>query len=318
MRMSLIAATMLVALFGTGRAASAEPPRVVTDIAAVESLVAQVMAGVGSPELVMDHRASPHEYRLRPSQAEVLEQADVVFFVSSVLTPWLGGTAEALAPGARRIELMDLEGVERLEAREAAVFGPAPAEEAPGQDGDDHEAKADDHARLDPHGWLLPENAVVWLAAIAGALAEADPENAATYSANATAAQERIRETMAQVLQGLAPYEAARFVVFHDAYQYFEGATGLRAEGAIALSDARAPGPARVAAIREAVREGGISCVFAEPQFNLDLARTVIEGSGARLAILDPLGSGIEPGEGFYGALLRDLVTTMAACFDGG
>lgn len=310
MRMSLMSALMLVALFGTGRSASAEPPRVATDIAAVESLVAQVMAGVGSPELVMDHGASPHAYRLRPSQAQALEQADVVVFVSSVLTPWLGEAAEALAPGARRVELMDLEGVQRLEAREAAVFGPARAADASGQDGDDH-------GGLDPHGWLLPENAVVWLAAIAGVLAEADPDNAATYSANATAAQERIRETMAQVLQGLTPYQAARFVVFHDAYQYFEVATGLRAEGAIAMSDARAPGPARVVAIREAVREGGISCVFAEPQFNLDLARTVIEGSGAGLAILDPLGSGIEPGEGFYGAFLRDLGTTMATCFDG-
>lgn len=321
MRISLMTAMMLVALFFMGRTASAEPPRVVTDIAAVDSLVAQVMAGLGSPELLMDHGASPHAYRLRPSQAQALERADVVVFVSSGLTPWLGEAAKSLAPGARRIELMELEGVERRETREAAVFGPEPAEpaeEEPGHDGDDREAGADDHGGLDPHGWLLPENAVIWLLAIAEALAEADPENAETYRSNATAAQMRIRETMAQVSQDLAPYAAARFVVFHDAYQYFEEATGLRAEGAIALSDASAPGAARVAAIRDAVQGGGISCVFAEPQFNLDLARTVIEGSGARLGVLDPMGSGIEPGEGFYGAFLRYMGTTMAECFDGG
>ena len=107
-------------------------------------------------------------------------------------------------------------------------------------------------------------------------------------------------------------------MVFHDAYQYFETAFGVRTSAAISLGDAAEPGAARVAEIHDLIAERGIVCVFSEPQFSAGLVKTVIEGSGAREAVLDPLGVEIEPGPEFYPALVTQMGDAMAECFEAG
>ncbi len=190
-----------------------------------------------------------------------------------------------------------------------------------GQSGEDHDAHRDhgdhdghDHSGADPHAWLLPANAQVWLDVIAAELAEHDPDNAAAYRANADAAKQEIAETVASVSAELEPFRSKHFIVFHDAYQYFEQGFGLAAAGAISLGDADKPSPARIAEIREVVAERNVSCVFSEPQFNPGLVATVLEGTGAGTAVLDPLGANLEPGPQFYPSLLQQLGRAIAAC----
>lgn len=173
-----------------------------------------------------------------------------------------------------------------------------------------------DHAGVDPHAWLDPQNAKVWLAAIARALADADPENAATYRQNAAAGQAEIDALSTELTADLAGVRDEPFIVFHDAYHYFEHRFGVEAAGAIALADATAPGPARVAAVRQAIAATGAACVFAEPQFPAELIATVTEGSPARAATLDPIGASLPPGPALYPQLLRDLAAALRACLD--
>lgn len=149
---------------------------------------------------------------------------------------------------------------------------------------------------------------------IAAELSQADPDNAAAYRANAEAGKQEIAEVAAAVSAALEPFRAGQFIVFHDAYQYFEQGFGLSAAGAISLSDAAKPSPARISEIRGAVAELEVSCVFSEPQFNPGLVATVLEGTGAGTAVLDPLGAGLEPGPQFYPALLRELGAAVAGC----
>ena len=330
MRKFLMSFAGFSALALWGAAACADAPRVVTDIAPVEALVAEVMAGTGAPARLVDHGASPHAYNLRPSEAAALENVDVIFLVTPALTPWLPEAIAALAPEAQVEALLEAPGVMVLTGRETALFGGEQAddhsEDHSDEHGDDHgddRAGVDDHNHdhghdgPDPHAWLDPDNAAAWVTQIAITLSAQDPENAGLYAANADAARARLAQVSERIQAQMAPHGEAAFVVFHDAYQYFERAADVRAAGAIALSDARAPGPARVATIRDAVAQGDIVCVFAEPQFNLDLAETVIEGTGARLAVLDPLGSDLAPGPGFLSALLEDLSARMADCLGG-
>ncbi|WP_116133093.1 zinc ABC transporter substrate-binding protein [Tropicimonas sp. IMCC34043] len=310
--------TLALTAMLSASAAFAEVPKVATDIAPVQSLAAQVMAGLGAPELILPPGASPHGYSMRPSEARSLADADLVFWVGEALTPWLEKPLESLAGNAEVVELAEVPGVTQLSFREGAAFAPhdhdAEEEHVGDQEPPDEEGHAHSHHGLDPHMWLDPDNAKAWLMAMAEALAAADPDNAATYRANAAAAVERLGAEQAQLAAELAPVQGMRFILFHDAFQYFEHRFGLTAAGAISLGDAVDPGAARVTAIRDLVRDEDIACVAAEPQFSPALVATVTEGTGAKTTVLDPIGVGLNPGPEMYGTLLQNLAQGFLAC----
>lgn len=185
-------------------------------------------------------------------------------------------------------------------------------EDHAGHDHEGHEGHS--HEGLDPHAWLAPENAMLWLDVIAAELSEHDAENAATYAANAAAGKLEIQDAKTEILASLGSARDGGFVVFHDAYQYFEHSFGLQAAGAISLGDASDPSPARIAEIQQVVKENQVTCVFSEPQFNPELVATVLEGTGAQTIVIDPLGTGLELGSGFYLSLLNELGAAMAEC----
>lgn len=289
----------------------AEVPQVTTDIAPVQSLVARVMQGLGAPGQVVRQGASPHDYAIRPSEARKLENSDAVFWIGPGLTPWLERAIANLAPNASVIELLETPETTVLEFREGMKFGSAHGEEQGGEHDHDH---AHDHSGHDPHAWLDPQNAKVWLDLIAAELGRLDADNAETYIANAKAGQAEIDALQAEIQDTLAPVRDLRFVVFHDAYQYFEHRFGLSASGAIAEGDATDPGPARIEAVRQVISDLNITCVFSEPQFNQAFVATAVEGSDAKASIIDPLGFDITPGPDFYPALLRDVAERLADC----
>lgn len=173
---------------------------------------------------------------------------------------------------------------------------------------DDH-----DHSGADSHAWLDPVNARLWLGVIAQELAELDPDNAATYAANAAAGQADLETLEATLTAELSTLGDTGFVVFHDAYQYFERRFGLSASGAISMSDASAPSAGRIAELQTAVSEMGAICVFAEPQFNRALVDSVFAGT-TTVGMLDPLGFDLEPGPALYGQILRNMGTEFATC----
>lgn len=317
----------LVAPF-TGMAA----PNVVTDIPPVHALVAEVMQGVAEPRNVIRPGASPHGYSLRPSEAAALEQADIVFWVGSELTPWLDRALANLSSDAQVVSLLRADGLTLHNFRD---------------DGDDHDIQDDiqdthsdhghddndiqdthsdhrdhsdhgheEHAHdgLDPHAWLDPVNAQVWLGVIAETLSAADPRNAAVYQENAKQGQARLETLITDIHTSLAPVADRPFIVFHDAYQYFEHRFGLNMVGSITLSDAREAGAARIATIRQTVAERGAVCVFAEPQFNQSMVETVLDGTSASMGVIDPLGSAIPLGPDFYPTLIEEMGTSLANC----
>lgn len=302
--------------------AQADVPQVAADVAPVHSLVAMVMHDVGEPSLIVPPGASPHEYSLRPSEARALESADLVFWMGEDLTPWMSDAVETLADGADVTTLLEADGVALLDFRKGALF----EAHAHGEAGHEHDhdepaatGKHDHdhghaHREHDPHAWLSPANAAVWLDVIAAELAAADPDNAETYVANAAAAQEELEAVAAEVSATLDPVRGGRFIVFHDAYQYFEAAFDVPASGAISVSDATDPSPARVAEIQGRVAEESIQCVLSEPQFDPGLVETVMDGTEAKSAVLDPLGSNLEPGPNLYPQLLRNLASALAGC----
>jgi zinc transport system substrate-binding protein len=307
-------ALFLTLIFLVGAPARADRLRVAVDLPAVQSLVAQVAGDLAETGFVMQPGASPHGYAMRPSEARVLQSADVVIWIGPEQSPWLDRAIASLAPTARALALIDSPGTLVLPRRDRPVFA-AVGDEHEGGDHDHEDAHDDhDHGMTDPHAWLDPVNAQTWLGHIADTLSLADPDHAAAYAANAAAASAHLDATRAAVAALLAPVRGRAFVVYHDAYQYFETRFEIPSAAAISASDAAAPGPARLSALRAALRDQAVTCVFAEPQFDPRLITALIGDTGVRTATLDPVGRDIAPGPGFYDALLTGLAENMAAC----
>lgn len=333
--------------------ALAEVPKVVTDIHPVHALVAQVMGDLGTPELLLERGASEHDFQLRPSQAASLADADLVVWIGPELTPWLDRALDGIGENGARLGLLAVpgtetrafsedgahaghdHGAEEKAAEEAHDHGhdhghdhaaeeKAAAEDHGHDDGHDHgheeAASAEDdhghsHDGTDPHAWLDPANAQVWLAAIASELGRLDAENATTYIANAEAAIARVQALDAEVAQILAPVQGKPLVVYHDAYGYFAAHYGLDVFGSVALGDATAPGAARLSELRAGVEAGTPVCLFPEAQHDPALITQLADGTGAKVgAALDPNGSTQEPGPGAYDGLLRSLAQSMSDC----
>ncbi|MCM2561806.1 zinc ABC transporter substrate-binding protein [Lutimaribacter sp. EGI FJ00015] len=321
----------LAALLLTSTAAFADTPSVTADIAPIHSLVAQVMGDLGQPDLLVRPGASPHGYSLRPSEARALDDADLVVMVGERLTPWLMQPVETLAGQAHVVQLLDAPGTTLLEKRAGTMFERHDhADDADDHDHSDHAAKNDhghdddvhgahqdahDDTSLDPHAWLDPQNGAAWLEAIAAELSELDPDNAATYRANATAGMERLAALEAEITDSL-PEGRSGFVVFHDAYQYFENRFGLSAAGSISLSDATAPSAGRVSELREKIKDLRVTCIFTEPQFDPGII-AALDVDGLSTASLDPMGTTANEGPDLYPQTLRAMGTAFATCLGG-
>jgi zinc transport system substrate-binding protein len=283
----------------------AEVPRVVADTPAVQSLTAQVMGDLGTPMLLLEKGGNAHDFQLRPSQAGALAGADLVVWVGPELTPWLERAMQGLAADVPNLALLD--------APETRT------RDYPADDHGDHEADDDgdghSHHGHDPHAWLDPQNASIWLGLIAAELSRLDPDNAATYSANAAAAQLTIADLDSHITTQLAAVRDKPFVVFHDAYGYFAAHYGLNVVGSIALGDATVPGAARLSALRDSVAAGKAVCLFPEMQHDPALISQIAEGSSARIgAPLDPEGRGLDAGPAVYGQILQTLADRLTDC----
>jgi len=325
-RCSLLAA-LSIACLGTLDARADGAPDVVASIVPVAGIAASIMDGVGEPVLLLEPGASPHAYSLRPSQAQLLASADLVLWVGPELERFLVGPIDALGKDGRQLALARAAGVQLLPFRQDALFEPNDA----GQGHEDHahtdHAQGDhaheghghddhDHGDIDGHVWLSPTNARRMAAAIADQLAAIDAANAALYARNLEQFNASLDGVEAEIEELLAPVRGRPFIVFHDAYRYFEEHFDIQAAGAVHVSPDVPPGAARVAEIQQRIAGLEAVCVFAEPQFEPRLVETLVEGSDARLGVLDPLGNAIAPGPDAYGDLLVQLARGLADCLD--
>ncbi|MBY3383770.1 zinc ABC transporter substrate-binding protein ZnuA [Rhizobium laguerreae] len=322
-----IPALTIPALFLAGTVQAADAPVVVTSIKPIHSLVAAIMQGVGEPELIVDGSASPHTYSLKPSNARALQDAKVIFWVGPGLEAFLEKPLQALGSDASIATLDDAPGLVKLPFREGGAFE-AHDDDAPEHDSTSahheaeaaHGAEADhghddhDHGAFDTHLWLDPVNAKAMASEITTTLVAADPANALTYQANAKALDDRLTALDKEIAATVAPVKDKPFIVFHDAYQYFEHRYGIRVAGSITVSPETIPGAERVSEIHRKVGELGATCVFAEPQFEPRLIDVVIEGTSAKSGVLDPEAATLKAGPDLYFTLMRGIANSMKDC----
>jgi zinc transport system substrate-binding protein len=267
-----------------------------------------IMRGVGQPRLLVTGGASPHDYSLRPSDARAIAEADIVFWIGPDLESFLVRPLKNAQRKVRNIALLEAPDVTVLPLRTGGAWEAHLHEHGHGHG---HQAGHDAHI------WLDPVNAIAMVRRMVAVLGEVDPDHKADYERNGAALMERLNQFDQQLALKLAPLKGQPYVVFHDAYQYFERRYGLNAVGSVVLDPEQRPGAKRVAEIQARIRERGVRCVFSEPQFQSALVQSVIAGSQAQPGILDPLGAGIPPGPEAYFQLLEGLVDALRDCLSG-
>ncbi len=287
----LFAITLLLAPL-----ANADVPRVVTSITPLQGLVTDIMAGVDTPELLLTEATSPHDFAMRPSQAKAISEADVLFYIGQDLEPWLEKALRSRDNNNLVIALGNMPDLNRLKARELDSFG------------EDH----DDHAgAYDPHMWLDPSNALIWLDIITGVLEIADPDNKATYRKNLASTRAGIVVATENARRALAPIADINLIVTHDSTQYFENAFGLSVLGALSASDGQKAGARSLNTLLGQL--GPDTCVIADVT-NPSRITANLPGN-IKLVVVDPMGYD-QLGPNYYPRLLNALVNSFLECRD--
>jgi zinc transport system substrate-binding protein len=294
-------------LLSTWGHVSADPPRVVASIPPLHSLASAVMQDVAPVALLLPAGHSPHDGGLAPSVVRGLSSADLLLWSGPTLETGLARAVTQL-PAGRVITLTESSQLRLLPQRAAGLSGGH--QHAHGHDGHDTQPGG----AVDPHLWLSSHNAGAIVELLAARLIQLDPNNESRYRANAEKTLQRIGDTHRGMEQSLAPVRDIPYLVFHDAYQYFEVEYGLRASGSVTLNPGRTPGARRLEGLRALARDQGIRCLFAEPQFEPRAVAVVVEDSGVQTGVLDPLGTRQEPGPSLWFEVMQGLAAALLEC----
>ncbi|MFQ5985083.1 MAG: zinc ABC transporter substrate-binding protein [Alphaproteobacteria bacterium] len=323
--------TLVLASAGYALAATnaAGEPRVVATIKPVHALVAGVMESIGKPVLLIEGAGSPHAYAMRPSDARALSEAELIVWVGPEFETFLVKPLEAFAPEAGRLTLADITDLVLLPARRGGAWAteteggaaagspgplPSPAQDVARTGPEGNGRPPSGEPARDLHIWLDPLNARQIVRAVATALTALDPANADAYRGNAGVLEARLKALDEELDRELAGVRSVAYVVFHDAYRYFEHRYGMNVVAAVTVSPDQPPGARRVREVRRKLREVQARCVFHEPQFRPRLIRTLVEGMGAAIGVLDPLGAKLTPGPDLYFTLMRSLAANLKRC----
>ena len=308
-KLSIIISTLMFSIITYANA----DIKVVTSIKPIHSITSYIMDGVGSPDLLVDGYNSPHNFQLKPSHAKMLQNADLVIFVGEGIEEFLEKPLESIAKDAKKFALLEQSGFKKLKFREKNIF-----EEH--DDHDDHDKKAkkkddhddhghDDHGHghgeYDPHIWLDPINAKAMIKKITKLLSKMDKENSSTYKSNSKKAIKEIDMMVKEIKSEMN--KDLKFVVFHDAYQYFENRFDISVLGALTVNTDVLPGAEQLSEIREVIEHENVNCIFSEPQFNPDMINAIAMDTNVNTGVLDTLGATLEPGKDIYFDLIRNI-----------
>jgi len=295
----------LIIIFGLVVSTNAISSEIVVSIKPLHSLVSAVTEGSNSVSLVIDGSMTPHNFALKPSHAKLLNNAKVFFYIDDEFESALKKTVKGLPKSVKIIRVSKIKKLRLLSTR---------ADDNWEEDGHDHHDHG--HSSTDLHIWLDPNNAIAIVKSITQELSAIYPENINIYKKNAKNIIKEIKTTDLLIKSMLEPIRNKPYVVFHDAYQYFEKSYSLNSVGSILVDPELPASPKRIIKIRSKIKSLNAHCVFKEPQFRAKIVKTVIDGTTTKIGILDPLGADIKSGPGMYTGLLKNIAENLNACLN--
>ena len=296
-----------------------ETTGVISTIQPINSLVSAIIGNTGKSITIIPSEQSPHDFKLKPSDVKVLQNGNIIFYVSNHLESSITKVFKNLPKNIKLINLMEESGVNHLAIRDNDAWerhdhhghDDHDVHDKHGKKHDDH----DDHEKEDDvHVWLSPDNAIKIVQKVNKVLSLYFPENSKIYNDNTTKFIDKIRNLKMELVKELSPIKNKPYIVFHDAYQYFEKTFELNAVGSVALEGDIASSPKQISIIKDKIVKSKASCVFQEPQFDSKLVKIVVEGTDAKIGTLDPLGVNISENKDFYLQLLTNMTKSLKEC----
>ena len=326
-------------IFSTSSISASEKISIITSVKPLHSIVDAISTNSDQVELLVTTNQSPHDYQLKPSQLKAMQNANIIFYFDDNFETFMSSAFDILPPKVRKSSIIEKANLNLLQYRESGAWDKHLHEGDDGHDDhdahkdedddghdahkdehddghDDHDAHKDEHDDdVNLHVWLDPENAKSIVNYVVKELTFINPKNHEIYEENGKRYIEKLNNLDAELKISLSGLQDKPFIVFHDAYQYFERAFNLNAVGSISLrDDIHSVSPNRIKEIKDKIKKTNAECVFREPQFSDRLINTIAEKADIKVGTLDPLGASLQNDKGLYFTLMRELADNFKKC----
>ena len=238
-----------------------------------------------------------HTFEPAPSDAAKIAAADLILMNGLGLDDWVGSLIEA----AQQSDANVLRLGEGLDVSDAWIYLAS--------------SEASAEPAYDPHVWLDPNGAALYIHRIAERVTQERPDLASAIKASSTEGLQSVKALDAEVgaIFAAIPAERRKIVTFHDAFGYYARAYGITIVGVAIASPGQDPSAREIAVLIDAIRAAGVTTVFSEVQFPSKVLNSIAAETGATvLADLYSDALGAAPGDTYLGAM-RANATAIAA-----
>ena len=264
-------------------------------------------------ETIIPAGVDVHTFEPSPADAQKLAGADLIVMNGLGLDEW----ALSLLEAAGKSEEDVLELAEGIDESNAWVY--LEGEEHDEEEGEEHseeEGEEHGHGGTDPHIWLDPKGAAIYVDRIAARVAADLPERAAEIQSARDAGLAEIAALDEELRVGFAAVEASarKIVTFHDAFGYFARAYEIEIVGVAVEAPGQEPSAKEIAALIDAIKAAGVTSVFSEAQFPSKVLDQVAAETGA--TVLENLYSdalGNAPANSYLGAMRANASAILAS-----
>ena len=282
--------------------------KVVTTIQPISLLTAEILGTEQNITTLVSGNNTAHHYQLKPSHMHALENADLVIWVGHSLENFMSKVIKNLKKEHKPIITLDqLPKMKTLRYRSHALW-----------DHDDHGHHHHHHHSngTDGHLWLSPDNAIVMAEEIERQLSLLFPEKKSYYQKNLIDLIDNIKNFDKKNRLRLAAINTIPYLVYHDAFQYFESHYGLNAKGAFITESNQSLSAKRLRTLNKLIKTEDIKCIFSDQQYDTSIPNKVAKHAGITTLALDPMGSNLTLSDGGYVQLLETISKNMLSCLN--
>lgn len=303
----------LCILFFSILSLTAEPIRVLTTFAPVDSLTRNVVGDAAKVEMLLPSGVGPHDFALSPGDLKRIAEADVIVMNGLDLESWLEKPLKNTAK--KEVLVIDTSRGIQTSGNMAAVGLPSDAAKQPeahSHDHDDHSHKGHDHGEINPHIWLDPIFAIAQVEAIRDGMKAKDPTKAAAYDANAKAYSEQLHKLDQDIRDTTSQLTSHNLITFHDAFVYFAKRYGFEIVGVFEPFPGKEPSPKYLKQLKDTIQEKEVRVLFCEPQYSPSVMNALAKDLGIAVATLDTMETG-QPGPQLYENTMRANLDSLKA-----
>ena len=295
----LLSLTFLLSLNNVGAQST---PNVVVSIKPIHSIVSALMEGVSRPQLLLESSDSAHTFHLKPSQLNLLSNADLVITIGDGFETGLKKTLGNIKDGSHIIA-SEIDGLHLYHFRNT----------------DTNEMDKDEknkHTDNDLHLWLDIHNMQKTTQYINEQLIKIDPNNSNTYETNLVIIHSRLNKLKSELQQQLAPFRSERYAIFSDTLQYFEKSFHFQKPVIITPYHGARLSIHRTLEARNKMKDLKIKCLLYGPENTSKKVNVLSEGLPIKALRIDILGAKLNAGSDQYFNLMEGLSSQLVECLE--